>query len=534
MGKYCWLSLTAVLIVSARIAQGQVRIDPAAGLALTPATFAVLNPSIFGDNSPIVLGGNYGHRPDARTFLFSGSLGHVRFQFGRTFWPTPQYGAKTLMTSLDYARGLVSHPISPAIELVSGIQGSAGYGLTNDMHGGGLEGEVLGVLLATGAQLSGRGFRLTPYVSPAYYYARGALADADCSHTPYCADGFRFSFGVGARLDVLQRLTLETGVRKTQAADAISRQSFGVSYRLGNLDGGGLRYAGSFTVQWDNDLFARTSRFLDQDYTQGFHFAFNRKHSPPALARAVERLSGCEAVEGCAMRATVLAGQEIYTPQYFPEVVAEDRPFGGWLYGGMQSSAATRSDLTSLSVKIGVTGPPSLAQQLQVTFHEFFPSAVIPPGWDTQLQFEPGAIITAEKRAFSEVRAGPATLGLIRSGSASIGNILTDIEAGLTLRGGINDVHPWMLDKPHGIGVHASVGVRGDLVLRNIFLDGNTFRSSPRVTRIPFVRQKETAAGISFGAISLDYKMVVRGKEFSSGRKYAPYGILSLARRGQF
>src|SRR5207253_8292174 len=116
------------------------------------------------------------------------------------------------------------------------------------------------------------------------------------------------------------------------------------------------RDAGSFTLQMDNDFLARTSKLLDEDYTQGFHFSFNRKESPALLRGALERLAGCLAVEDCVVRASTLAGQEIYTPQYYPSIAADDRPFGGWLYGGMQSSAVTERDLTSVSIKLGVTG----------------------------------------------------------------------------------------------------------------------------------------------------------------------------------
>jgi hypothetical protein len=72
--------LAVALIILSRVAQAQA--NPAAGLALTPATFSVLNPSIFGDNGAVVLGGDYGQRPVAKTYLFSASLSHVRFQFG--------------------------------------------------------------------------------------------------------------------------------------------------------------------------------------------------------------------------------------------------------------------------------------------------------------------------------------------------------------------------------------------------------------------------------------------------------------------
>jgi hypothetical protein len=504
-----------------------------------------LNPAIFGDYGAFVLGGNYGQRPVAKTYLFSATLSHMRFQFGRTTSPYSTYGIKAFMTSLDYARGISSRAINPSLDLVSGVQGSVGYGVANYRDGTGTEGVSAGALLAVGARFSGRGLRITPYVAPGYFFAREALVGFGCqgriAGERIVADcrgltdaGLRFSFGGGVRLDVMERLSLEAGMRKTQTSDAKTRRSFGLSYRFGDLERHGLRDAGSFTLEMDNDLFAGRGGLLDQDYTQGFHFSFNRRESPVALSRVLDRLENCPAENGCVTRATILVGQEIYTPRYIPSIAPDDRPFAGWLYGGVQSSAVSDRDLTSVSIKAGVTGPPSLAEQLQVTFHEMFPSVMIPPGWNNQLKFEPGLIVTASRQNFSELRAGPASIGLIKSGTISLGNILTDAEGGLTLRAGLNAPHPWNLEKQNHLGGYASFGLREDIVLHSLFLDGNTFREGPRVKRIPFVWQKEIGAGVSIGSISLDGRLITRSQEYSMGRRYLPYGTISMTRRGAF
>jgi hypothetical protein len=82
--------------------------------------------------------------------------------------------------------------------------------------------------------------------------------------------------------------------------------------------------------------------------------------------------------------------------------------------------------------------------------------------------------------------------------------------------------------------VYASFGVREDIVLRSLFLDGNTFRRGPRVKRIPFVWQKEIGGGISMGSTSLDGRLITRSQEFTTGRRYTPYGTISFTRRGAF
>src|SRR6266853_2646471 len=167
-GRFLLWSLIVPVLAVAHAARAQP--NPAAGLAMTPATFSVLNPSIFGDYGAVVLGGNYGQRPVAKTYLFSASLSHVRFQFGRTTSPYSTYGLKAFMTSLDYARGISVWAINPSLDLVSGVQGSVGYGVINYNDGTGNEGVSAGTLVAMGARFSGRLVRITPYVAPGYFF----------------------------------------------------------------------------------------------------------------------------------------------------------------------------------------------------------------------------------------------------------------------------------------------------------------------------------------------------------------------------
>jgi hypothetical protein len=98
----------------------------------------------------------------------------------------------------------------------------------------------------------------------------------------------------------------------------------------------------------------------------------------------------------------------------------------------------------------------------------------------------------------------------------------------------LNAPHPWNLEKQNHLGGYASFGVREDIVLHSLFLDGNTFREGPRVKRIPFVWQKEIGAGLSMGSTSLDGRLITRSQEYTTGRRYAPYGTISMTRRGAF
>ena len=532
-----WGGTRCIVLIFLSAHSVQAQANSAAGLVLTPATFSILNPSVFGENSAVVIGGAYGNRPESKTYLFSASLSHVRFQFGRTYSSQPIGRTKVLTTGLDYATGLTAVDFGPNLRVISGIQASAGYGIINDMDGIGTEGMSAGVVVPVGAGIIGPSFQLTPYFSPGFFFTRDVGVGFGCASVGPChlsSNGLRVSLGAGARLELMRRLSIEAGVRKTQTRNAISRQSVGASYRIGNLDGHGLRDAGSFTLEMDNDFLARTSKLLDQDYTQGFHFTFNRREGLLFLERGVKKLQHCIAELDCRTSASTLAGQEIYTPQYYPAVAAEDRPYGGWLYGGVTSAAYNDSKLTALSIKVGVTGEPSLAEQLQVTFHELAPHYLVPEGWNEQIKFEPGLSVSADRKNLHQLEAGRATLGLITEARTSLGNILTDVEAGATVRGGFNTDHPWVLNPSRGFGLHASFGIRQDLVLRNLFLDGNTFRSGPRVQRTPWVWQREISFGVKAKTVLLEYRKTVRSKEFTTGRRYQPYGTISITRRGLF
>jgi hypothetical protein len=105
----------------------------------------------------------------------------------------------------------------------------------------------------------------------------------------------------------------------------------------------------------------------------------------------------------------------------------------------------------------------------------------------------------------------------------------------MTVRAGMNAPHPFGYGDSHlPPGIYLSFGVQGEAIAHNLFLDGNTFEHGPRVKRTPFVWQKEGAIGFSYGTISLDYRGVVRSREFTGGRRYHPYGTLAFTRRGVF
>ncbi|HUB98022.1 MAG TPA: lipid A-modifier LpxR family protein, partial [Stellaceae bacterium] len=71
-------------------------------------------------------------------------------------------------------------------------------------------------------------------------------------------------------------------------------------------------------------------------------------------------------------RVAILGGQSLFTPKNLTltDPSAHDRPYGGWLYGGISLlQEHNRSSLENLEIDAGVVGPIALGEQTQNTFH---------------------------------------------------------------------------------------------------------------------------------------------------------------------
>jgi lipid A 3-O-deacylase len=72
--------------------------------------------------------------------------------------------------------------------------------------------------------------------------------------------------------------------------------------------------------------------------------------------------------------------------------------------------------------------------------------------------------------------------------------------------------------------------VDGRAVARDIFLDGNTFKDSPSVEKIPFVADLSYGLGFIRGPFQLTFTQVYRTREFETQPyKYNEFGSLALS-----
>lgn len=244
-------------------------------------------------------------------------------------------------------------------------------------------------------------------------------------------------------------------------------------------------------------------------------------------------------------RASLSIGQNIYTPENTAtaQLLPGDRPYAGWLYLGfglVANQGSTRYD--KLQLEVGMVGPCSLAEDVQTFWHSLFGLSV-PKGWDNQLDNEPGAVLYYEQaRRFDRQ---DVVLGLefdvIPHFGGSLGNVFTYAAAGFTVRLGLNlheDFGPPRIRpslpgggyfRPErGLNWYLFSGLEGRLVLRNIFLDGNTFSDSPSVEKKNFVADLQVGLALQLYRFRLSYTQIFRTKEFDGQDSADIFGSLSL------
>lgn len=309
--------------------------------------------------------------------------------------------------------------------------------------------------------------------------------------------------------------------------------------------------AGNYTFEIENDRIANT----DRHYTTGMRASWvsdKATDSPLWAKNLLDKIYPLADLR--AGRVGLSLGQNIYTPEdiHTRALVVDDRPYAGWLYGGISAYAeTTRSTsgrdmdvLDTVELNFGVVGPMALGEQVQNNFHDLI-NVRRANGWDNQLENEPAILFIAERRWRPEpVSAGGVEADIIPHVGLGLGNVMTLANAGATFRIG-QDLHvdygpPHVRPTLSGMAAveagtdfawYLFAGVEGRFVAHNMFLDGNTFASSHSIDKKPFVADLQLGAAIVVHDIRLAFTHVSRTREFEGQRRADRYGSASISAR---
>jgi len=304
------------------------------------------------------------------------------------------------------------------------------------------------------------------------------------------------------------------------------------------------------TVQFSNDIFGGS----DRHFTHGSRIAALAPDGqvPEAVEDAAKALPLFP--DDGRLRITYSLGQDIFTPERIEEraLQEDDRPYAGWLFGGIGLVSENGERLDNLELNIGIVGPASLADKTQIEYHKLI-DVQIPEGWENQLENEPGIVLYYERKWRNLWEARVSDLVVLDELAVDVtphlggalGNVYTYGAGGMTLRLGEdlpNDYGPPRLRpalpgsdyfRPDdSFGWYIFGGAEGRVVLQNIFLDGNTFRDSHSVDKRPLVLDIQAGLAVTLGQrIRLAYTHLWRSKEFRGQDAGNQFGTLSLSVR---
>ena len=313
----------------------------------------------------------------------------------------------------------------------------------------------------------------------------------------------------------------------------------------------------SFSIYWENDSVTGT----DQDYSNGLKLSWSR---PYRLSAESRRAPGLEdwgfrhlpfVKDPAVPKAAVFSiGQFIYTPKDTDrtDLIVDDRPYAGYSFLGFGFISISDRIRHFWEFDIGVVGSWSLAENTQNGFHDLIRTRHA-KGWDHQLDNEVGLEAVYEVKwqsGFAKMSHGMGA-DVIPHLSFQLGNISTSAKAGAELRFG------WSLPRDFGncpirsgceaslavaqqpgassadahnrFGFHFFTAVEGRAVVRDIFLDGNTFGKSHHVDKEIYVADLMGGIAMTYGRFRAAYSLVVRTPEFKQRRDRHAFGTINVS-----
>ncbi|MCW9025086.1 MAG: lipid A deacylase LpxR family protein [Gammaproteobacteria bacterium] len=302
------------------------------------------------------------------------------------------------------------------------------------------------------------------------------------------------------------------------------------------------------SLQLENDFFANSG---DRYYTHGTQLSLMKLETPPAWLDTVAGWTPFyqPGSDGTSNLVQYTVGQKIFTPNDTDaaHVLADDRPYAGYLYVGIavlsHVSSHNNVDTGNLfEITLGIVGPSALSEQTQTSYHDLI-GIDSPAGWEHQLEDEPaiGLMYSRFWRRVQPLSAG-LEFGVNPHVSTSLGNVYTYGATGVMFRIGNNlrrdlsppNIRPGFPGLPYfktgrAHSWYGFLGFEGRLVVRDIFLDGNTFSDSHSVEKEWLVGDMQYGVVYLLGDMRIAISNMVRSDEFKTQSVRTRFGAVNLS-----
>jgi hypothetical protein len=295
------------------------------------------------------------------------------------------------------------------------------------------------------------------------------------------------------------------------------------------------------SLRWENDVLAGR----DENYSNGISLALS--HAGQGLLGGIWDWFGAV---GGRRAAGYELGQIIVTPADISQPVpdADDRPYAGMLYGAVSTQFCHDHLFHGLKLITGVVGPASLAEETQQWVHRQIGSGQ-PEGWEYQLGNEPILNLVYEHRRRYGLLGSPGgwQAEAIPTVGGMLGNVLIQASAGAQFRLGSNLPDDYGTTLMRGLGnlpfprprteagprrewgTYLFAGGSGNLVARNLSLDGSTFADSPGVEKYPAFAAAEFGVALWQHHFQATFSYVLWGNEFEGQERPSRFAAVTAA-----
>lgn len=307
----------------------------------------------------------------------------------------------------------------------------------------------------------------------------------------------------------------------------------------------------------DNDLFGGQGQ--DQGYTNGLLLTvvspnlIDMRRDPcmpngmQQFDRWLQRLHP-EGFEQVNMVFTF--GHALFTPTNREEtaLILDDRPYAAGMIFGVGYNARKGDRMSTSHLHLGWVGPSARGKETQDAVHKLLGVERF-QGWDNQLRDEPAIQISHGRLRHYDLPSRHAGVqqDAITHWGASLGNLNTHLNVGAEWRigrnlpddfgsspqnmAGENTAPPSRSIATRGLSGHFFVSVDGNWVLHDITLDGNTFKNSHSVKRIPLTAELGLGISVSYKRWKFALARYFRTREFE-GQEVRPfYGSFTISRQ---
>ncbi|HKG08183.1 MAG TPA: lipid A deacylase LpxR family protein [Pedobacter sp.] len=289
-------------------------------------------------------------------------------------------------------------------------------------------------------------------------------------------------------------------------------------------------YKSEFGFKSDNDSYL--AQGSDRYYTNGLFIFYRHAADQSKLKKGIEKRTF-----------EISAGQEMYNPisGYAPDPDAQDRPFAGHLYAGAAMSwFRSNESIIKTSIKLGTTGPNSLAEDGQELLHNtvgFYELA----GWEYQIKGELTANLSAQYTRLLR-RSDDKMIDIAFEGYVNAGTTYNGAGVGVLFRAGnisqlFNSAYTNSMignrAKTKGLvksEIFFYVKPQLNYIAYDATIQGSLFNDDSPVTFDvkPLVFAQQVGFNYSSQRFTCDFGALFKTKEIKSTAKAHQYGSISM------